>query len=113
MRKDRIDLERADNAAPCDLRGLLTGDLLAFETNASCRGSYEAGEQVEACRLAGAVRADDRVNRAFLNIERDAIDRQIARKRFAKFVRLDDGSHARRFAEASRTSCLGHPGRIK
>jgi hypothetical protein len=64
MRKDRRDLERAPKPELGDIGGLQRRDVAAAEDDPTTGGREELGEQVEAGGLAGAVRADKRMNAA-------------------------------------------------
>jgi hypothetical protein len=58
VRKGRRNLEGADEAAARRDRRAPRGDVLALEMNGAGRRRQELGDQIENCRLAGAVRAD-------------------------------------------------------
>src|SRR5690606_3075447 len=64
VREHRRDLERADDAAPRDLGRTFAGDVVAVEEDLARRRRQKLREQVETRGLAGAVRADQRVNLA-------------------------------------------------
>jgi hypothetical protein len=69
------DLERPDHSPSCDLRGLLIGDVDALETDlAACKGE-EPCYQIENSRFTGPVRADQRVNRTFPDLQIDVVYR--------------------------------------
>ena len=57
---------------------LQRGDVLALVEDAAAGRLEELGQQVEAGGLAGAVRADQRVNGAALDAQVDAVDRDEA-----------------------------------
>jgi hypothetical protein len=75
VRKDGRDLERAHQTHARDARGRRAGDLAALEENLPARRLKEVGEQVEARRLAGAVRTDERVDAAAPHLQRDVLNR--------------------------------------
>ena len=62
-------LERADHAAAGDLVRRDAGQRLAVERPGAVVGPVEAGEQVEEGALAGAVRPDERGDRAALDLD--------------------------------------------
>src|SRR5690349_25126760 len=62
VREHRGNLERANEPEPRDRRRTRPGDLAAVEEDLAARRRQEMREQVEAGRLAGAVRPDQRVN---------------------------------------------------
>ena len=64
MRKHRRNLKRAPEPELRDVGGLERGDVAAVEHNASAGRRQEFGEEIEAGGLAGAVRADQRMNAA-------------------------------------------------
>src|SRR5262249_45607445 len=70
--KYRRQLERAHDAAACHLRGLLERDVLAAIDDLAAARDHELGEKIEEGGLAGAVRADERVDVAAAHPEVDA-----------------------------------------
>jgi hypothetical protein len=70
------DLERTHHAEPRDLRRLLVGDVRAVEIDATAGRRQELGREIEDGRFPGAVRADQRVDRATVNVERQVLDRR-------------------------------------
>src|SRR5262245_20005441 len=72
MRKQGVDLERARETAFDPHRRLEAGDLLAAEEDLPGIRPQHAGHQVDQGRLAGAVRADQRVARTLRQHEVDA-----------------------------------------
>ena len=66
VREHRRDLEAAHQPEPRDLRRLHAGDVAPLERDRAARRRQELGQQVEAGRLAGAVRADQGVDGALL-----------------------------------------------
>src|SRR5258706_13621301 len=77
--EERVDLERAADAALHALRLRHAGDVLAAEEDAARARRERAGEQVHERGLAGAVRADEGMARAGLEREVDPLrDRERA-----------------------------------
>ena len=70
-RKQRVDLERARQAALDARVRRQCGDALAAQDHVARVGAQHAGEQVDERRLAGAVRTDQRVPRAGARISSD------------------------------------------
>ena len=64
MRKHRRNLERAHQAKPRHIGRRHRRDVLSLVENLAGRGLQELGQQIEARRLAGPVRTDQRVNAA-------------------------------------------------
>src|SRR5690606_8683369 len=62
-------LERPRDPHAGELCGACSGDVLAVERDRSRRRFEEPGEQVEACGLAGAIRADERMDGMAPHIE--------------------------------------------
>jgi hypothetical protein len=73
--QDVGDLVGAGNALLRDQVGWKPGDILAVEQDAPRGRTQHAGEAVEECALAGAVRTDDRADLASANFEIDVIER--------------------------------------
>src|SRR5271167_4439520 len=71
MREDGRDLERAHDATAGNLGWLFVSDVISFEVDRSPRGRNELGQHVEDCGLAGAVGANQSVDHAFANLQRD------------------------------------------
>src|SRR5207244_11349136 len=76
--KHALDLHGALDAAAADLVRLECGDVAPGEEYAARSGRPHARDDVEECRLAGAVGADDGVHPAGLEGEIDAVDRDQA-----------------------------------
>ena len=91
VRENGRDLERADDAAPCDLCGLFAGDVLPVEQDGARRGLQEFGQQVEAGGFACAVGADERMDGTPAHCEVDIADRREAFELFGEMVGLEDG----------------------
>src|SRR5450631_4427870 len=100
VREHGRDLERANDAAPRDRRGLVGRDVTAFEENVPRGRNEELGQQVEARRLAGAVRSDQGVDRAAPHAQVDLVDGDEALELLREGLRLEDQvrAHAARFA---------------
>ena len=75
VRERRGDLERPHDAAARDLRRLLGRDVVVVVEDLAGGRDEELGEQVEDGRLARAVRADQRVDVAALDLQVHVIDR--------------------------------------
>ena len=89
-----VDLEGADDAAPDAPMGGQRRDVGAVEDDPSGGWQEHAGEQVDERRLAGAVRADQRVARAALDGQRDVVaGRGQAAEALDQRAGLEDGRH--------------------
>src|SRR5262249_41809008 len=75
VRKHRGDLERAYQAHARYRSGTRAGDVVALVHDAAARGLEEVRQEVEAGRLPGAVRADEGVDAAAVDLEVDVLDR--------------------------------------
>src|SRR5262245_11259841 len=75
LREHALDLQRAFDAEPADLVRLEPGDLATVEEDPAGVGREQAGYQVEERGLAGAVRADDRVQPPAGEAEAQVVDR--------------------------------------
>ncbi len=71
--KGAHELESADNAVCRDPIRWQTGDVVPAEADRAAVGLVEAGDLVEQRGFAGAVRPNDRGDRAILHIERDVV----------------------------------------
>ena len=74
VRKDRGDLERTHQAHARHLGRRRGGDVLAEKFDPAGARRQELGEQVEDRGLAGAVRPDQRLDLAGIDVEVDAVD---------------------------------------
>jgi len=74
MRENRRDLERAHQAHARDARRRRAGNLAPVEEDLAARGLEKVREQVEASRLAGAVGADQGMDRPAPHLQRDPVD---------------------------------------
>ena len=74
MRKDRRDLERPHEAHAGDLGGFDLGDVLILQMIRPRVGLQELRQQIEDGGLAGAVGADQRVDRALADVKIHAFD---------------------------------------
>ena len=90
MRKHGGDLERADHAAARDLCRLFRGDIGAVEQNRAARGHQEFGQQIEAGRLAGAVRANERMDGPALHTQVDVGHGGKALEGFSQSARFEN-----------------------
>src|SRR5262249_18040149 len=88
-------LEAARQALAVDLKGLEPGDLLFAKKNLSRGNGKAPGDQVEECRLAGPVRADDGMRLAGGDIERYAIDDLRRAEALVDVLEGKRGVHAR------------------
>ncbi|QND93221.1 hypothetical protein SY91_00578 [Burkholderia cenocepacia] len=73
VREHGRDLERADDAAPRDLRGPFVGDVDAVEDDLAGRRRQKFGEEVETGGLARAVRPDQCVDRTAPHTQVDTV----------------------------------------
>src|SRR5262249_55465977 len=89
-RKHALDLQGALNPEPADLVRLEPGDVAAAEKNPAAMGGEEARDQVEQRRLAGAVGADDRVQRPGSEAQADPIDRGEPAEAFGQSIETED-----------------------
>src|SRR3954468_17679310 len=78
VREHARDLERADEPKPRDVVRLHRGDVAAVVLDRAPRDVQELGQKIEAGRLPGPVRADERVDRPALNRQVDIADRRKA-----------------------------------
>src|SRR4029450_4770408 len=105
------DRKRADEAEPGDVSRMRAGDLAALEPDAAAGRRQEVGQEIEAGRLAGAVGADERVDRAPAYPQPHALHREEAAKLLGEVLGLQDevvGQQARGRGgkkRASRFSC--------
>jgi len=72
MGKYRRDLKGANEPEPRHIGRRQGRDVFALVDDAAVRGLEKLGEQIEACGLAGAVRADQGMYRAAGDLEVDA-----------------------------------------
>src|SRR3984957_18380553 len=71
MREQGVDLKGAHQTAPHPLLGREAGDVGAIEHNAAGIRPQHAGDEIDQCGFAGAVRTDQRVAGAGRQIELD------------------------------------------
>jgi hypothetical protein len=90
VRKRRGNLERADHPHARDRRGRRAGDLPLVEDDLARGRRQEVRQQIEAGRLAGAVGADQRMDRAAADLEIDAVDRDESLELLGEPARLQD-----------------------
>src|SRR3954469_20736535 len=86
MRKHRGNLERAHQAKPRHIGRRHGGDVLSLVEDLARRRFEEFGQQVEARRLAGPVRTDQRVNAATADPQVDIADGEEARELLGQSV---------------------------
>ena len=67
MREDRRNLKRTDQTPPSHVGRRHCGNVLAIVQDLTRRRLKELGQEIEACRLAGTIRADQRMNAAAAN----------------------------------------------
>src|SRR5713226_6414399 len=100
LRKHRRDLERAHEPEPRHVGGSKPGDVVALVDDAAVGGAQKFGQQIEASGLAGAIRADQRVDRPALDTQVDVTDRDEAREFLGEALGLEDdvvGHRTRQF----------------
>ena len=90
VREHRGNLERPDHAEPGDLRRRERGDVAALVRDAAASRLEKLREKVEAGRLAGAVGANQRVDRAATHLQRDVLDCREAAELLSQALRLKD-----------------------
>ena len=91
MREDGRDLEAADQPQPGHHGRLHARDVATLKRDLAARGRQEGGQQVEACRLAGAVGTDQGVDVARLHAQIDGIDSHEAAELSRQAFGLQDG----------------------
>ena len=103
------DLERARDAAPCDLPRREAGDRLTGEDDLAAIGRVAPGQHVEASRLAGAVRPHDAGEPAFLERERDVLEHDLMTEALVQMPCLEE-RHVRSPSRSRATARLprGH-----
>src|SRR3978361_722233 len=72
--KGRRDLKRASDPKPPDIARLLADDVFAIEQNVARVRTQLPVDHIEAGRLSGAVRTDQREKFAARKVERDIVD---------------------------------------
>ena len=108
-REELIDLEGPGEAAAHAAVARRGGDVLAVEDDAAAARLEQAGEQIDERRLAGAVRADQRVTGSALETQRDAARRDDAAETLVEIDGFEGDRHdAPRFANA-RAACRRKP----
>src|SRR5208283_3288084 len=85
--KHRAYLERPHNAASGNLRRLFSRDIVAPKNNFTRSRLQKFGQQIEKCRLTGAVRTDEGVDFSPPHTQRHAVDRNEALERLDQTVR--------------------------
>src|SRR6185437_5461394 len=90
MREDSRDLEGADDAEPRHRRRPLARDVAALVEDAPGGRPQELGQEIEDGRLAGAVGADERMDRAAPDAQIDLLHGGKAAKLLRETARLED-----------------------
>ena len=90
MWEHRRNLKRADDAPPCNLSRRLRRDVGSIEKNHAAGGLDELGEQIKAGRFAGAVGADQCVNRAPAHLQVHLVNGHKALEFFGELLCLED-----------------------
>ena len=90
VREDGRDLERAHEPEPGDVGRLQARDVAALVDDRALGRRQELGQEVEAGGLAGAVRADERMDRAAPDLEIDTVDRGEALELLGQALRRQD-----------------------
>src|SRR5204862_1427388 len=90
VREDRRDLEGAHQAHARDRRGPRAGDLTSLVEDLAARRRQELREQIKAGGLAGAIRANERVDAAAPHFQRDVIDGDEALEFLREPARLEN-----------------------
>ncbi len=90
MRKYRRDLERTDQPEPRHIGRRHRGDVLPLVEDPARRRLQELGQQIEAGRLAGPVRADQRVNAATADLEIDIANGEETREFLGQSVGFEN-----------------------
>jgi hypothetical protein len=90
MRKYRRDLERAHQAKTGNVRRRHRADVFALVENLAFGGLQKLGEQIEAHRLAGAIRPDQRVNGTLADLEIDVANGVESRELFGQTMSFED-----------------------
>src|SRR4030095_531044 len=103
--EQRRDQKRGEEAEPGDVGRMRAGDLAALEPDAAAGRRQEVGQEIEAGRLAGAVGADERVDRAPAYPQPHALHREEAVKLLGEVLGLQDDvvGHLRRAGAAGRS----------
>ena len=90
MRKYRRDLERANQAEPRHVGRRHRRDVLPLVEDLARRRLQKLGQEIEAGRLAGPVRADQRVNAAAADLERDVANGKETREFLGQSVGFEN-----------------------
>ena len=104
-----IDLEGARHAEPHALVRHRIGDVVAFEHDAAGGRAQHAGQEIDHRGLAGAVRPDQRVPRAFLHREIDVLRGKDAAEALFQSDGLQDRHRSQRPSGAA-PPCAAEPG---
>src|ERR1700686_832633 len=90
MREHRRNLERAHEPEARNVRGPDGGNVLALVEDLAARRAQKLGEEIKARGLAGAVRPDERVDRAALDPEVHSVDRHEACEFLGEILGFED-----------------------
>ncbi len=93
IREKLIDLEGARDAEPHARMRAHVGDVAALEQDLPSGRREHAGQQIDDGGLAGAVRSDQRVARALLDLERHITGRDDAAETLLEIFRGEDDRH--------------------
>ena len=85
--KQLVDLEGARDAEPHARMRAHAGDVVAVEQDLAGTRRQHAGQQIDDRGLAGAVRADQRMARALLDLERHIVGRDDAAEALFEMIR--------------------------
>jgi hypothetical protein len=100
--EDRGDLERVGDAALDPLMGRQPGHVDALEQDRARARCDAAAHEADECRLAGAVRADNRPDFALVQREIDTVDGAQTAEGPAQAARLQQRAHGSHFSHLSR-----------
>ena len=99
---DAGDLERVDDAEERPLPGPEPRDVATRQTHLALRRPEAAADEADQCRLAGAVRADQRPHLAAVQPEIDAADGLEAAEALRDSPGLEQGGHGSHAAHRAR-----------
>src|SRR5215472_9451456 len=96
MRKHSRDLKRADDSAPGNLRGVVSGDIGSFEPDGAAGRRGKLGQEVEHSGLARAVGPDQGVYAPLTNAQVYVVDGHKAFEFLDQVFGLENVAIARR-----------------
>src|SRR5688572_1022642 len=102
------DLEGTADAALADVIGRQAVDALTVKRDRPPVRRELAGDHVEYCGLAGAVRADQREDSALRHVEADIVDGDQSAEALADAVDFEERAHFSRSAMPSFLATQGH-----